>query len=203
MRRSFVIAALFAASFLLASCDGGAGNSNAPKNTGANNTAATTAPAANNEADVKKLVADLAAALSKNDAAALDKIYGDDYILVQQDGNVATKAERLAAIKAGDLKFENVAFNNVKVRSYGDTAVAMCDSSGKSTNKGKEVTTSYRITFVANKGKDGWRLVSSHLSPMPEAAKTDDKKSDDMDAKKDEKKDDVKKEEPKSEDKKP
>jgi ketosteroid isomerase-like protein len=198
MRRSILIVSLLAAAFLIASCDSGAGNTNAPKNASANNTAATTAPAANAEADVKKLVADLAAALGKNDTAALEKIYSDDYMLVQQDGNVATKAERIAAIKSGDLKFENVAFNNVKVRSYGDSAVAICDSSGKSTNKGKEVTTSYRITFVAHKGKDGWHLVSAALAPLPEAAKTDDKKPGDTNVKKDDdKKDEMKKEEPK------
>jgi ketosteroid isomerase-like protein len=203
MRRSILIITLCSISALIASCDGGTGNANVPKNTSANNTAATTAPAANNEADVKKLIADLAAALGKNDVAALDKIYGDDYMLVQQDGTIATKAERIAAIKSGDLKFENVAFNNVKVRSYGDSAVALCDSSGKSMNKGKEVTTSYRITFVAHKGKDGWHLVSAQLAPMPEAAKTDDKKPVDANVKKeDDKKDDMKKDEPKTEDKK-
>ena len=116
----------------------------------------------------------MSAALSKNDTAALDKLYADDYTLVTQTGEVTTKAQRVGAIKSGELKFENVAFSDVKVRGYGDTAVAIANSTGKSTTQGKTQETSYRITFVANKTKDGWRLVSAHLSPMPEAAKTDD-----------------------------
>jgi uncharacterized protein (TIGR02246 family) len=202
MRRLFGLSVLIAASLLIGACNGGTTNTNAPKN--ANVNTATTAPAANNEADVKKLIGDLAAALGKNDAAALDKIYADDYVLVQQDGNVATKAERVGAIKSGDLKFENVEFKNVKVRSYGDSAVALADSSGKSTNKGKTVETAYRITFVAHKTKDGWRLVSAHLSPM--AAGADDKKADDSkkDAPDAAKKDDgAKPDDKKTEEKKP
>jgi len=179
-----------------------------PKNTTTSNNSApvNTAPAtsANADADVKKLISDLGAALSKNDVAALDKIYADDYTLVTATGDVATKAQRLDAIKSGDLKFENVSFSNVKVRTYGDTAVAIVDSTGKNTVKGKTSDTNYRVTFVANKTKDGWRLVSAHLVSREDATKTDDAaKTNDankMDAtKKDAMKEDVKKDEPKKE----
>lgn len=203
MRRLFGLAALLGSALLLGACNGGTTNTNAPRNTNGNTNTVTTAPAANNEADVKKLISDLAAALSKNDAAALEKIYADDYTLVSQDGTLATKAERINAIKSGDLKFENVEFKNVKVRSYVDSAVVIAESSGKSTNKGKAVNTAYRITFIASKTKDGWRLVGAHLSPMP--ADIDDKKAADG-AKTDDsmKKDDAKKEDAlKTEEKKP
>ncbi len=170
-----VLTMLVSASFLLASCDSGGGNTNAPKNTAANNTNSnTTTSSANTETDVKKLIGDLSDALSKNDAAALDKIYADDYTLVTQTGEIATKAQRIEAIKSGEIKFENVVFSDIKVRGYGDTAVAIAGSKGKSTNKGKTSETSFRITFVAHKTKDGWRLVSAHLAPMPEETKTDD-----------------------------
>lgn len=171
---------LTAASFLLTSCGdttgGNTTNANKPANStnSANSPTNTATSSANTDADVKKLIGDLSAALSKNDTAALDKIYADDYTLVSQTGDVATKAQRLDAMKSGDLKFENVVFSDLKVRSYGDTAVTIGSSSGKSWNKGKESTTNYRVTFVANKTKDGWRIVGAHLSPMPEATKTGD-----------------------------
>ena len=173
MKRIFLsLAMLISASFLLISCGDMAANTNKPANA-ANNAPTNTTSSASADADVKKLITDLSAALSKNDVAALDKIYADDYTLVTQTVEMFTKAQRLEAIKSGDLKFESVAFSDVKVRAYGDSAVAIAGSKGKSTNKGKTEETSYRITFVANKTKDGWRLVSAHLSPMPEAAKTD------------------------------
>jgi uncharacterized protein (TIGR02246 family) len=158
-----LVIALALCSVLLISCDSGANTTTKP---------ADTAPATvNHEADVKKLIGDLAASLSKNDVAALDKIYADDYTLVTQTGDVATKAQRLDAIKAGELKFENVTFNVEKVRSYGDMAIAIANSKGKSTNKGVTQDTNFRVTLAANKTKDGWRLVSAHLSSLPEAAK--------------------------------
>lgn len=195
MKRILAVVLMFSGGLLMISCGDSA--SVTPKNTTAapTNTATVPAPAnpAATEADVKKLIGDLAAALSKNDTAALEKLYADDYTLVTQTGETATKAERIGAIKSGDLKFESVAFSEIKVRGYGDTAVAIANSSGKSTNKGKTTETAFRITFVANKSKDGWRLVSAHLAPMPEAAKTDD-------AGKDDKKDEMKKDDAKPED---
>lgn len=173
MRSKFIGAALMtAASLFLLACDPAANTANKPANAAnAANTAATNTTA-NHDADMKKLIGDLAAALSKNDTAALDKIYGDNYTLVTADGGVTTKAQRLEAMKSGDLKFENVVFDDITVRSYGDSAVAIVKSSGKSWNKGKEQTTSYRITFVANKTKDGWRMVSAHLTNLDAAAST-------------------------------
>lgn len=175
MRRNFLgLTMLIAAAFVLTSCDLAANTTNKPANAANTTNTATTTTTANHEADVKKVLADLAASLSKNDTAALDKIYGDDYTLVTATGEIATKAQRLEAIKSGDLKFENVAFDDVKVRSYGDSAVAIARSSGKSWNKGKEQNTSYRVTFVATKTKDGWRLVSAQLTNLEAPAKTDD-----------------------------
>jgi uncharacterized protein (TIGR02246 family) len=169
--KSISVIALTICSLVLISCNGGGTTTNKP----AANAPTHNAPAAvNHEADVKKFIDDFAAALSKNDAATLDKIFSDDYVLVTQTGDMVTKAQRLDAIKAGDLKFENVVFKIEKVRSFGETAVAIAGSSGKTTNKGKESTANYRVTLVLNKTKDGWRIVSAHLSPMPETAKTDD-----------------------------
>jgi ketosteroid isomerase-like protein len=171
MRKIFlVLVIVLTALFISISCDGTIKPANSANNAPAN----TTAAPVNHEADVKKLIADLATTLSNNDFAALDKIYANDYTLVTQNGDITNKAERIAQIKSGDLKFENVAFSDVKVRSYGDTAVAIANSSGKNILKGKTTTTNFRITFVANKTKDGWRLVSAQLTSLPEATKSDD-----------------------------
>ena len=183
MKKFLAGAVLAFGALILISC----GETNvAPKKTDAamSNSATNNAPAtttsANADADVKKLLDDLAAAVSKNDVAALEKIYADDYTVVTATGDVQTKAQRLEAMKAGDLKFSGVAFTDVKVRTYGDTAVAIATSTGTTTMKGAAADASYRVTFVANKGKDGWRLSSASLVPRADAAKKDEKtKTDD------------------------
>ncbi|HVE55665.1 MAG TPA: nuclear transport factor 2 family protein [Pyrinomonadaceae bacterium] len=161
----------------------------APTNAATNN--APPATSANAEADVKKLVKDVETALSKNDVDALDKIYAPDYSLVNTDGSMQTRAERLASIKSGDTKYESFSYSDVTVTPYGDTAVVRAIATIKGMNKGKPIDGKLRVTTVWVKGKDGWKQVSGQATPITEAAKTDDTKKDDM------KKDDMKKDDDK------
>ena len=132
------------------------------------------APAANNnaradhEAGAKKFINEFAAALSKNDVAALDKLWADDYRLVTSGGEVMNKAQRLEAIRSGDIAYENVAFDEINVRSYGDVAVAVARSTGKTRFKGKDSNANYRVTLVLVKTKDGMRMASAQTSNIAE-----------------------------------
>jgi ketosteroid isomerase-like protein len=180
MKQILAAAMLACGSLILVSC----GEANvAPKNTTAapTNAATSTAPAssATAEADVKKMLKDVETALSKNDADALDKIYAPDYTLVNPDGVLQTRAERLATIKSGDLKYESFAYSDITVRPYGDTAVVNNIATFKATNKGKPFSGKYRISSMWVKGKDGWRQVNAQATSVADAAKTDDMKKDD------------------------
>ena len=162
--------------------DQGAGNAgNKPANAAANN--ANAAPVANAtaiETDIKKMVNDVAAALTKNDADALDKFYGDTYMLVNTDGSVQTKAERLASIRSGETKFESFVYDEINVRSNpeGTGAVVIAKATAKGLNKGKPLPGPVRVTQVWSKTKDGWRMVSGQATPITaaEPAKTGDAK---------------------------
>ncbi len=72
-----------------------------------------------------------------------------------------TKAERIAAFKSGDLKYESISFEVVSIHLYGNTATAVT----RVTNKfapgvkslgGKFITS---LTFVKIKGR--WQLVAA------------------------------------------
>ncbi len=171
MKKQFlVITILIAASFIFVSCNGAA-NSNATTYNKANaniaNASTNTANnSANNEADIRKMTADAATALNKNDAAALEKIYADDYTLINIDGSMQTRAERLASIKSGDLKYESFAYSDVNVRVYGDTAVVNAVAAIKSTSKGKPIDGKFRVTHVDVKTKDGWRMVNAQTTEI-------------------------------------
>ncbi|MEO7672549.1 MAG: nuclear transport factor 2 family protein [Pyrinomonadaceae bacterium] len=178
MRNVFLVSAmLIMASLVLVSCgDPGAGNAgNRPANAAnsANNaTAAAPVNAAALEADIKKLVNDTAAALAKNDVATLEKMYADNYMLVNLDGSVQDKASRLASFKSGETKFESFAYDEVSVRTNpeGTGAVVIARATAKGMNKGKPVATNIRVTQVWAKTKDGWRQVSGHAVPITAAA---------------------------------
>jgi hypothetical protein len=93
----------------------------------ANSAAAPTADKAAVEAEIKKLMDAAEAALAKNDADAMEKIYNDNYMLVNIDGSVQTKAERLAALRSGDAKYTAFSYSdvNIRVKPEGDAAVVI------------------------------------------------------------------------------
>jgi len=174
----FVFAAL-----LLAACGAPAGN-NVPASNSANSTNSTNAnkPSANTaggnaspadmaaaEAAVKKLMDDAAAALAKNDADAMDKIYNDNYMLVNIDGSVQTKAERLASLRSGTAKYTAFSYSepNIRIRPDGMGAIVIAKLSMKGTFNGKSVDGDYRVTQVYGKSADGsWKQITAQATKI-------------------------------------
>ncbi len=162
--RLFALVALAGACLFVSSCDPAA-NSNAtnrPVNAANSNAAATT----NNETDVQKFMAEVAAVLAKNDADAAAKFYAEDYHLVTPTGVVQTKAARLEDMRSGTTKFDSFAYENITVRSYGDIAVAISTVKAKGTIEGKPQDREIRATLVLRKGADGWKIVSGAATPI-------------------------------------
>ena len=173
MRKFTFAIVMLATASLFTACDPAANNvGNKPTNA-ANNAAAK--PAANTaaiETDVKKLVTDAAASLSKNDAAAFEKSTTDNYMFVNPNGVVTTRAERAAAMKSGDTKYESVAYDEVSVRvnPEGTGAVVIGRATVKGVNMGSRVDGQYRITQVWSKTADGWKMASGQATPISAVA---------------------------------
>lgn len=109
----------------------------------------------NEEQGVQLVINDLVKALQTNNATELDRIWANTYTFVGINGVLATKAERLAAIKSGKLKYKSISINNVKIQMYGDAAVATFNgeshfASGNENLDGKFMTTA---TFVKSHGQ--------------------------------------------------
>lgn len=171
MKRVFFVTATFiVSSFFIVSCgEQGAGNAgNKPANAANTANANTAANSAAAEADIKKLMDTAQAALAKNDADAMDKIYGDNYMLVNLDGSVQTRAERLAALRSGDAKYTAFAYSepNIRVNPEGNGAVVIVKLAMKGTFRGKPTDGDYRVTQVYSKTKDGWKQVSAQATKI-------------------------------------
>lgn len=169
----FASITLVITSLFMASCEPATNTGNKPANAAANN--ANAAPASNTsttDADIKKAVADMAASLTKGDAAAFEKLYTENYMFVGPDGSVSTGAQRVASMKSGDTKYETVAYDEVTVRTNaeGTGAVSISRATVKGKNMGKAVDGQYRVTHVWSKTKDGWRLASGQTTPITAAA---------------------------------
>ena len=120
------------------------------------------------EQAVQQRLNELNTALGSNDTVALDRIYADDYTLVNMAGVVTTKAQRLAAIKSGELKYESVSVDEVNIRSYGDTAVVTDRATVKLQDKGKDLSGQYRVTLTFVKIKGAWQLVAAQNTRITE-----------------------------------
>ncbi|MEK6325191.1 MAG: nuclear transport factor 2 family protein [Acidobacteriota bacterium] len=118
----------------------------------------------NDEQAVRQLLNEISAALGRADTAALDRIYADDYTLVNESGVLTTKAPRLAAIKSGELKYESVGFDEVNVRMYGNTAVATYRVTSKGQSKGQDIGGQFRATSTYVKMKGRWQLVAAQVT---------------------------------------
>jgi len=98
------------------------------------------------------------------DAAALDRIYADDFIGVGPSGTVRNKAQVIADFTSGSLKFQSITTDDVQVRVYGNTAVETGLSTMTGQDKGKTVPSDTRFTRVWVNQQGRWRLVANHYS---------------------------------------
>ena len=172
-RRLLILTTLIASSILLVSCGAPAANNaaNRPANAANNAPANTAASTASTDADIKKLMADLGAALAKNDADAASRFYADDYHLVTPDGIDQDKAARIADMRSGSTKFDTFAYENIKVRSYGDTAVAISTVKATGVVSGRPRTGGEMMaTLVFRKMPDGWKVISGQATTVAAAS---------------------------------
>src|SRR3974390_960643 len=98
------------------------------------------------------------------DAAALERIYADDFIGVGPSGTVRTKPQVISDFTSGDLRFQSITTDEVQVRVYGNAAVETGRSTMDGQDKGKTVPRDTRFTRVWIKQQGRWRLVANHYS---------------------------------------
>src|SRR5207248_7601935 len=115
---------------------------------------------------IKKLDNERIQAQIHADATALDRIYADDFIGVGPSGRVRTKPQVISDFTSGDLKFQSITTDEIRVRVYGNTAVETGRSTMNGEDKGKTVPRDNRFTRVWVKQQGRWRLVANHYSSL-------------------------------------
>jgi ketosteroid isomerase-like protein len=109
-------------------------------------------------------------ALKRSDLAALDRIMADDFMLLAADGTILSKEQDTAPIKSGDVRFESLTTEGVKVFVYGDTAVVTGTGTYKVNYKGKAATIRERFFDVYQKRKGQWQVIASRPTPGEKSA---------------------------------
>ena len=109
------------------------------------------------EREVRQRLEQWVDALKRNDVATLDQILADDFQYILDDGRTRSKAEELAPNKAGDIKFETISTEEVKVFVFGNTAIATGVGKFKGAFKGRPFEARERFCDVYQKKKGQWK----------------------------------------------
>ena len=104
-------------------------------------------------------------ALKKKDTATLDKIWADDYCLINPQGELVTKAQRMENVKTGATAFDDIEVQQERVNVRGNTAVDIGRVNLKGTKySGQESSGEYRYMNVWTKDKGQWRLLANQVT---------------------------------------
>lgn len=103
----------------------------------------------------------------KGDVAVLERIEADDIVQIDADGNVFTKADDIAEVKAGIYKVKSWTREEMTVRPYGDTAVINGVTRTQGTYKGKDFDSRSRGTDTWMKKDGRWQCVSGQSTRIP------------------------------------
>ncbi|MFZ3266378.1 MAG: nuclear transport factor 2 family protein [Terriglobales bacterium] len=102
----------------------------------------------------------------KDDGGFFERELANQYFGVGADGRLRTKAETIKDFKTGAIRYEAIEERDVRVDTYGDSAIVSSTASVKAAFDGKLVNGSYRATCVYVKHGGNWREVAFQLAPV-------------------------------------
>lgn len=118
------------------------------------------------EQELMRLENELPGMILRGDAAAVERITADDFIGYDPSGREITKADVLARMQATDVNMESLRHEQVRVRVFGDAAVATAVSMVSARYQGKEVGGRFRYTRVWIKRHGRWVYVAAQSTAV-------------------------------------
>lgn len=127
---------------------------------------------ANSADDARKVAAldtEYQAAVKNNDAATMDRILADDFVVVIGSGKIYTKADLLQMARTRRVQYEHQEDSDQTVRVWGDTAVVTAKIWLKGIDDGKPFDWHLWFSDTYVRTPAGWRYVHGQASlPLPD-----------------------------------
>ena len=121
------------------------------------------------KASVAALDTEYQAAVKANDAATMNRILADDFILVTGRGAVFTKEDLLNSARNQEVIYEHQEDTEQTVRLWGDTAVITALLWQKGMNKGQSFDEKLWFSDTYIRTPTGWRYAFGQASiPLPD-----------------------------------
>jgi ketosteroid isomerase-like protein len=106
-------------------------------------------------------------AFREGNIEALEQLLTPDFTSVDAASRVASRADVIAAMRAGALRYEVFQNRDMKARIYGDAAVIVGTTSAKGTWMGQPFSAELRFTDVLLRMDRKWKLVATHATRLP------------------------------------
>jgi ketosteroid isomerase-like protein len=123
---------------------------------------------------ITALLSEWAAPEASGDTATLKRCLADDFTGVGPLGFTLSRQDWLARHATGALQYDTFQIEDVQVRVYGDTVVAIAVQKAGGAYQGNEVPGDLRATPVLVNTSGAWRLTGIHMSFMSFIAGTPD-----------------------------
>lgn len=115
---------------------------------------------------VIQLDKDVVAAYLRGDAAFLERTLAEGYSYTAPDGRVRRRAEAIAAVRSGSLKFDAIEVDDRQAQLYGDAAVVTGRERMKGKSDGKPFEAMIRFTAVYVRQEGRWREAAFQATPV-------------------------------------
>ena len=121
------------------------------------------------EQEILKLEEELTRTEMQVDVDALDRIYADDIMVTAPIGICVDKSAVMTEVRqaAQKAKVEKYDKDDLKVRAFGDTAVASYRIIAEATFEGMEIKRKLCISNVWLKRDGRWQIIARHTATLP------------------------------------
>ena len=100
----------------------------------------------------------------RGDAAALDRIFSDDVVVIVPGMRVMTKADAVGMFTSGRMKFDKYDTSETTFRILDDTAIVTGRLKRTRVINGATTDDDWRFTKVYVRRADRWHVISFHAS---------------------------------------
>jgi len=117
------------------------------------------------EQALRKIEQEWTQAHVKRDTSVAQRIESDDFTFVDPDGIISNKAQSLKNV-SGDLVFQEFLIDELKIRVYGDAAIASGLGTVKAKFRDRDISGSYRWTDVFVRQNGSWKAVVAQVTKV-------------------------------------
>ncbi len=102
-----------------------------------------------------------------NDAAAVELLLADDFVMTVAEGTTLNKSQVLASVRDKSYNPDVLQSENMAVHMYSNTAIVTGDYREKGTEKGRPWSRQGRFTDTWIYSNGHWQCAASHFSVKP------------------------------------